>query len=366
MFHYFLRPFSSPLGKMIFFLFIFPFLSNCYGSNLGYNSFNSFKERIYTGKGMFKKTLFYYGSDMSGITHLICEELDSELGPDIGIFTSETLRILDLDGNYKDNIQFRWRSGISEPAIRLKKEGGFEIIARGLSFLGVMDQKGRPMWAYNPEGFGSMATGDLNQDNLPEYYVAASNLVQLNEKGEKTWEISKKRLSYNYVEVLESLNGKKPLLVVSDLGDAVQFLDYQGKVIREIISEQRLSDFQILFWMDQALFLTADDNEIFLINLDGKIAFRYKLPHCPTPIYRRRGVPLRLSDGKIYLAIVADFSSVTGLSMLCLFSPDKELVYQELIKTTTGILAVKFPSSEGEILLVGSGPGRVYKYIERK
>jgi hypothetical protein len=365
MFHYFLWPFSSHLGKMIFFLFIFPFLSNCYGSNLSYNSFNSSKERIYTGEGTLKKTFFYYGSDMSGITHLACEELDSELGPDIGIFTSMTLRILDLDGNYKDNIQFRWRSGVSEPAIRLKKEGGFEIIARRLSLVGVMDQKGRPIWAYKPKGFGSMAIGDLNQDNLPEYYVADGDLVQLNEKGEKIWEIAKKGF-YNDVEILESLNGKKPLLVTSKLNDTMQFLDYQGKIIREIISEQGLSDFQILFWMDQALFLTTDDNEVFLINLDGKIAFRYKLSHCPTPIYSQWGVPVRLSDGKIYLAIVADFSSVTGLSMLCLFSPDKELVYQELIKTTTGILAVKFSSSEGETLLVGDGPGRVYKYIERK
>jgi hypothetical protein len=46
---------------------------------------------------------------------------------------------------------------------------------------------------------------------------------------------------------------------------------------------------------------------------------------------------------------------------LCVFSPEGELVYKEILHSSRGIAAVS--SSFGtEMLLVGDGPGKVYKY----
>jgi hypothetical protein len=53
-------------------------------------------------------------------------------------------------------------------------------------------------------------------------------------------------------------------------------------------------------------------------------------------------------------------------STLCIFSPEKEIVYQELLNITTGLLAVKLPSSDREILLVGDGPGKGNRYSQTK
>jgi hypothetical protein len=49
--------------------------------------------------------------------------------------------------------------------------------------------------------------------------------------------------------------------------------------------------------------------------------------------------------------------------MLCIFDDKKQLVYQEMLRRTTGILSVNDPMTNDQILLVGDGPGKVNKYF---
>jgi hypothetical protein len=49
-------------------------------------------------------------------------------------------------------------------------------------------------------------------------------------------------------------------------------------------------------------------------------------------------------------------------SILCIFSPDKKLVYKEVLHRTRGLTAIPVDNSTSEILLVGDGAGKVYSY----
>jgi hypothetical protein len=72
---------------------------------------------------------------------------------------------------------------------------------------------------------------------------------------------------------------------------------------------------------------------------------------------------VKSEDGKEYFAVITKFSSITGLSLLVIFSPAKALIYHEIIGGTTGLTAINVSGAKEQMLLVGDGPGIVNKYI---
>jgi len=103
---------------------------------------------------------------------------------------------------------------------------------------------------------------------------------------------------------------------------------------------------------------------ICVVNHQGNV---FALHYLKKSIFVLQGTPVKFAeDREPYLAVLANYSLQSDKATLCIFSPEGNLVYEELLYETEGILAVKAKSSKTEILLVGNSDGQdkglVYEY----
>jgi len=75
-----------------------------------------------------------------------------------------------------------------------------------------------------------------------------------------------------------------------------------------------------------------------------------------------RGTAVRFNGSEsAHLAVLTKFNAPSRRSMLSVFSPQGQLIYQELLDRSRGICAARDSDGDGEVLLVGNGPA-VYSY----
>lgn len=310
------------------------------------------------------KTLFYESSEMTAIKNVMQGNLDLDSDIEIGILGQLSMHAIDpISGTRKFNIKFRWTSGILRPeVIYSNKDKHYKVMSGGhVSDVGLMNHLGEPIWIYKPASgvlINTMAAGDLDRNGELEFYVATHRgLHQLNVLGEKLWE----KGSWVFdVDVFDHRKAKIPLVVTICSDGQIQFRNYEGELVREVKPQIKINNIEFIEWPNPGHILTRAGSSIFILNSEGKVVFSHKLKQ---HIYAIRGTSVQfIVNQKPYLAVIAKFSSTTGKAMLCIFSPDGKLAYEELVKTTLGLLATKSQSSGGEMLLVGNGPGRVYKY----
>lgn len=338
---------------------------------------------VITGEGFLSKTLFYR-APMKG-THITQGELDSSPGPDVGIFGCKSLHIVDSEsGILKSKVRFK--RYVERPAIvDAKGDGRFTMMVWGSRFkdfkgesrdVSLLDQDENIVWAsilrYSGHAW-RMAAGDLDRNGELEFYVATTKgLLKFNRSGKKIWQ---RGGWMSDVEVLDPGKDKEPLVITLfkprqeflPTYRRIQFWDYRGNLIRDVKPEVRIRDVKPCQWPTPWHILTRDEYNIYILNLDGKVVFRHKLNGYtrvgPSVILGIRGTTVRFSiDQEPYLAVLARFRATSNRSMLCLFSPNGELVYKELLPHTSGFAAIKLPSSKGELLLVGDCWGRVWSY----
>ena len=79
-----------------------------------------------------------------------------------------------------------------------------------------------------------------------------------------------------------------------------------------------------------------------------------------------RGVPVELDPKKRpYLAVITKHRAALKKATLSIFSPEGQLVYQEMLNSSTGINTLENPDGS-ESLLVGDGAKKVWIYDEKK
>jgi len=326
------------------------------------------KTEIIIGEDFLSKTLFYE-ADMPWVSYITEGELDSYPGTEIAIIGRD-LRIIDkATGKLKSKVIKLPDKVSNEALIGLKRNGQYEIIAQGGGYgnVGLLDKDGKILWIYRPDPDlppFSMTAGDINHDGEYEFYVATDEgLEQLNHSGQKVW----KKGDWVYDVAVYDAGSKEDSFVITILhnGD-IKFRDYKGNLLREMKSRIKAHDIELCSWPTPGHILIRNGRSFYILDFNGKIIFRYKLGFfsIPSEIFGIRGTAVKLfKDKKSYLAVVVKFRSSSGLSMLLVFSPEGKLVYKEMIKVTTGLVAIESPYPDGEeVLLVGDGPGVVNIY----
>lgn len=361
---YILRPFFSLFYVMIVTIFFLDFLSCSNNSIINISSERNFRKSNH--EGAFQKEIFYYDKDMTDIRTIVLGELDEIKGTEIGIIDQLGMHILDENGKFKSEISFNWKNGVLDSDIITKKAGIFEIVVKDQSPYGLMDQNGNPIWSYNDNLSYNMAFGDTNFDGMLDFYIASNSLIKIDHDGIEKWQ-SKPGIFGN-VEVLTDADQKKGFIVTSNHDGMIQFWDHSGDVVNEWMPKEKIHQFKISHWFGKPYIITSYKNDIIILDLKGNKFLRYRLTKIPSEIYSVRGAAVKFEKDREYFAIIAKFSSSTGLSMLCIFSPEKELVYIELLKVTTGLLALndEVTSNNMQFLLVGDGAGKVNKYRLKK
>jgi hypothetical protein len=301
------------------------------------------------------KSLFYESKNLSSIVAITFEKENS-----VFIFGQRSMHWVNKRTKQLESVvKFAWPTSLLRPDIAFIKDD-YMIVSRGpVSELGVMNSKGEKKWIFknNSEILpNTMSFGDLNKDGLLEFYIATNKGVfQLDTEGHVFW----KRGDESYdVEVVKY--GKESFIASVCNNGLIECRDFKGILRKTIKTSILVYDIECVDWLGFSNILTYSGNRIFVLDLNGKIIFSHNLEK---NIYMIRGVQIHFDElNRPYLAILAKFSSAMGKSMLCIFTPDKNLFYKELIDVSQGIAAIEDNFLENQALIVGDGIGRVYRY----
>jgi hypothetical protein len=110
-----------------------------------------------------------------------------------------------------------------------------------------------------------------------------------------------------------------------------------------------------------------------VLDLDGKVILRHRLQEDILQSFVHlleimdiRGTAVRFrSNEKPYLAVIAKHRAALKKSTLSIFSSEGKIIYQEMLRSSTGISALPNPDGS-ESLLVGDGAETVWIYDMRE
>jgi len=246
--------------------------------------------------------------------------------------------------------------------------GRFKIASSGLTDtfpmrygVSVIDQSGKALWSYSSSDGGGFAVCDADGDGKPEFYVASDHgLVRLDDNGHRVWGTSG---SFYEVAAVPSGVGKE-LIVTRDSNYSLSFWNADGSAAKggkRVTPADHFCNIRTCNWPAEGHILGCTGGWILVIDHEGNRVL--SAPLTEHAIFEMNGTPVQFDPHKKpYLAVVGRLRAETGLSVLGVFSPEGELVYREVVNITTGIAALPIPRTGREALLVGDGPGKVYKY----
>ena len=314
---------------------------------------------IIKGDDLFEKSPFYQSqTPVTPTTHIALLDSDSDSATKIGIFNQFGMHI--VDGERRTlikKVKFDWSPGITRPeVVDLRDDGSFKIMVRGGGYtdVGLMNDEGKVLWRDWLAPY-DMAAGDVDGNGVLEFYTSDSKgLQKVNFNGKKVWRVNYPLL-YN-VMVYESGKDEDASIVTCSHKYRFQFWNVKGELLRDIQPAVKdASDIMPCQWPSPGHILARGHRAIYVLDSDGKVILKHSLWRS---IYKIRGTSVRFSEKEEpYLAVLAGYSSTTGLSMLCIFSPEGRLVYKELLEGTTGLLAFQPKDSKSEVLLVSCRRG---------
>ncbi len=237
----------------------------------------------------------------------------------------------------------------------IRASGKVYIVAGGGGFsdVGLMNNKGELLWKYKPDPKlhpFDMEGGDLNKDGIPEFYVGTHDGLHILDMNGK---LVKKTdpLWINDLEIV-TYNGEDVIIGLSR--NVFYFWDYKGNLLKRIFVKENFSQFKIVDWHQKNHFMTKKGSKIYLLDMEGNIIFERNIG---IKIYDINGTAVVFDGSRMtYLAIVADYSSRYNRSLLCIFTPDGEMIYKEVIGSTQAIIAVDKKLRKSQYLLVGGFP----------
>lgn len=328
-----------------------------------------YSQKTYKGKDFIKKELFYSSENKKGIVNIAKLSLCSSEAYDIAIFDCQSMHRVNIQaGTIKQKVNFK-NGCVFRPTLYALTCDNYLIYNSGGGFsnIVVIDSTGNFLWSYNPPDTQvyKMVAGDLDRDGEVEFYAATSQgLHKISSKGEKIW--GRGGMVWNVGIFSSPDNTSDYLLVRSNKSDSLEIYNYLGNFIRELNLEVRISDFKICNWPELGHFLARYQNTFYILDFNGKVVFQHKLDFGLNfhDISSINGVPVKLKNSnEIYLAIILQFRKWRNKSLICIISPKKELIYQEILPGDACLAVV--PSAiynNKEAFFVGDGLGKVYMY----
>ncbi|MEK7667043.1 MAG: VCBS repeat-containing protein [Gemmatimonadota bacterium] len=253
--------------------------------------------------------------------------------------------------------------------VDLRGDGSLQVFDRGGGWQPVklLDAAGHLVWAYpasRDDGApNAMAAGDLDGDGHMEFVVgmnAGGGLRALNERGEQIWR--QPAANVFSVEIADVDYDDRPEILHSHASGEVIIRRANGELLRSLPVD--LKSFSLVHRSlgDDALRLVGvrSDGGLVVADLGGRVVQQFRLPDEGFPFVAAGAVRLG-PQAEPYLAVVRTADVSQQRSALYLFRANGELVYHEILSSSTVALAVHSARGEEDQLLIGCG-STVWRY----
>jgi hypothetical protein len=245
--------------------------------------------------------------------------------------------------------------------VDIEGDGNFEIMIGGGGFqdVGLLDSDGNILWIFHPhESLAphKMIYDDINGDGMPEFYVAdRTGLYRLDADGQPVWSITE---SHFY-----DVGTANKIILGLAKGNEIISVDFDGNIINRFDLEEEKYNFDVVKWPEQeGILMGYFKRRVHIRDLKGNIVFEHLLEDFPLR-HAPQGVAVRFEkNSPPYLVILAHSRSSLCLTQLSIFNPSGSLIYQEILRSTTGICVNIDTETQNEVLLIGNGTNGVLKY----
>jgi hypothetical protein len=338
------------------------------------------RERVVVGEGFLVKEALYSPAR------------DPDAGPRevtrvAGDSDSDTPTVSDLDSvSPLDLISLRTRlarsTHMGSVLVDIDRDGTSETLRLGGGFSDVVliDSSGVEVWR-KPGGWSGdftangMAYADLDRDGEDEFYVAGRDgLYCFDARGVERWKVGD---GIHWHVAVYDPSDVEHARIVSYVTrhrkrTTLEFRDARGLLLHQALSPSMSAGFELLQWPsgpDRLRILARSASSVMLLDHLGRMVWKRRFARgLGMSGSRLSGTLVRFCDcHPPYLAVLFGTRAGWNRSLLCVFTLDGELKYQEVLDSTRslrGLVAVRIPGSDagGESLVTGGKDGQVIAY----
>jgi len=234
--------------------------------------------------------------------------------------------------------------------------GGFVIVSAN----GLVDQNGRLRWAFGGHFVDSIVPLRTPGDSRPSIFVSSrgDRLERRDLDGKELWSVA---LSASRIGKYSGPDGQGVLAALSTASpnhNMALLIDQDGKTIKQLAPPIWASEVQEISWPSPSHLLVGNAGKFLILDHQGTVVFQHSLEALSfDPYHGPEGAAVRLAPSSPpYLAVVSHGSSGYPRSVLMIFNPAGEVLWQEAMPKVRSLLAVE--TGDGlEALLVGGQVG---------
>ncbi len=230
---------------------------------------------------------------------------------------------------------------------------------------GLADHSGNLIWELKSDSFRQLVPIRLSANGEIAFF--AKHIFDRVERYDRTGKILWTK-PLPAAEIAEFVTPEGERLLMIQVGrnsgpQTVRFYGPEGDLHKEITVPEWVMNAEMLAWPSRGHLLIGSGAYIGVVDYDGKLVLQHQIQNTSfRPYHGPDGTAVRLDpDQEPYLAVLSHGSSGYPRSVLLIFEPTGQLVWQEEFEKGHGILAVRRNDGKGEALLVGS-INRVIEY----